>query len=464
MAIIEGQVPPPPPPQGDATNSRRIVVKLRSPPPGRFAEQSVGAGNTLQDLAQSFPNTNVRPYFEEVGVPPPARLTEAAPGGSVFQSYVAVDAPADVDPVEFARTINARGDVEIAYVEGGPTPPPVGPVTPANNPLFPNQGYLTAAPNGVDAVWAWSSADGTGVGFVDVEQGWTLNHEDLVAANITLISGLNQAYPGHGTAVLGEVVGVDNRLGIIGIAPHASARVVSQYRTASNYQTGAAILSALAQMSAGDVMLLEAQTTYSTMPGYLPVEVEDAVFTAILTATEAGIIVIEAGGNGGNNLDAFRDVNGRKVLNRSSPDFRDSGAIIVGAASSAVPHGRLSFSNFGSRIDCYAWGENIQTTGDGWTGNLINSYTAGFGGTSGATPIVTGAAIVLQSWARARHQPYVPHDIRAILSDLTLNTRSANPASDLIGVMPNLKSIIQHEMQPPAVVAAATSKPTPADA
>ena len=220
-------------------------------------------------------------------------------------------------------------------------------------------------------MWAWSLADGTGVGFVDVEQGWTLNHEDLAAANITLISGLNQAYTGHGTAVLGEVVGVDNHLGVIGIAPGVSARVVSQYRTASNYQTGAAILSALSQMSAGDVMLLEAQTTYSTMPGYLPVEVEDAVFTAILTATQAGVIVIEAGGNGGNNLDAFQDVNGRKVLNRSSPDFRESGAIIVGAASSAASHGRLSFSNFGSPIDCYAWGENIQTTGDGWTGNLI---------------------------------------------------------------------------------------------
>ena len=117
-------------------------------------------------------------------------------------------------------------------------------------------------------------------------------------------------------------------------------------------------------------MLLEAQTTYSTMPGYLPVEVEDMASTAILSATQAGVIVIEAGGYGWNNLYAFQDVNGRIFLNCSSPDFRESGAIIVGAASSAASHGRSSFSNFGSRIDCYAWGENIQTTGDGWTGNL----------------------------------------------------------------------------------------------
>ena len=138
MAIIDQKVPPPPPPQADATSSGRIVVKLRPSPPGGISVQSVGAADALQNFARSLPNTNVRPYFEEAGVAPPASSTEATPGGgSLFQSYVAVDAPAGVDPAEFARSINARGDVEIAYVEGGPTPPPVNPT---NNPLFPNQG------------------------------------------------------------------------------------------------------------------------------------------------------------------------------------------------------------------------------------------------------------------------------------------------------------------------------------
>ena len=38
---------------------------------------------------------------------------------------------------------------------------------------------------------------------------------------------------------------------------------------------------------------------------------------------------------------------------------------MVGAGSSAIPHSRLSrptLSNYGNRIDCYAWGENIDTT------------------------------------------------------------------------------------------------------
>jgi hypothetical protein len=242
--------------------------------------------------------------------------------------------------------------------------------------------------------------------------------------------------------VLGEVVGVDNFIGVVGVAPSARARVVSQWRTATNYQTADAIRSAMSAMRAGDVLLLEAQTTYPPGTDFLPVEVEQAVYDAIRAATDAGIVVIEAGGNGAVDLDQFQDVRGRRILNRSSLDFQDSGAVMVGAASSASPHGRLSFSNFGSRIDCYAWGENVQSTGDGWTGNALNTYTPSFGGTSGASPIVTGAALLLQAWALGRRYSYPPHTLRALLSDPALNTASASPTVDRIGVMPNLKAII----------------------
>jgi subtilisin family serine protease len=333
--------------------------------------------------------------------------------------------------------------VETAYVEGGPVPPPVNP---SDDPRNANQGYQDAAPTGIDARWAWGRVDGGGIGFVDLEQGWTLNHEDLAAANITIVSGVSRAYHGHGTAVLGEVVAVDNTLGGIGIAPGASPRVVSQWRTAATYNTAEAILSAVGAMSYGDVLLLEAQTSYSTASGFVPVEVEQAVFDAIQFATSQGIIVVEAGANGSVDLDAFQDVSGKKILNRNSADFRDSGAIMVGAASSTVPHQRLSFSNYGSRIDCYAWGQNIDTSGDGWTGTATNLYTSTFGGTSGASPIVTGAALILQSWGVSRFgSRYSPDALRALLSNTSVNTASANPSTDHIGVMPNLRAIIRRQ-------------------
>jgi hypothetical protein len=403
-----------------------------------------GRESVMQSLVRGVSGASVQPYFEELPSPPPAGagLNAAAAQAPVFASYVVI-APANADPVALAKTLNERDDVEIAYVEGGPTAPPVNP---ANNPLYVNQNYLRAAPIGIDAFWTWDHADGSGVNFVDLERGWTLNHEDLASATIGIISGLNQDFTGHGTAVLGEVVGFDNMLGVVGIAPSARARVVSQWRTANNYQTADAVRSAISVMRAGDVLLLEAQTTYPPGNVYLPVEVEQAVYDAIRAATEAGIVVVEAGGNGpAVDLDNFQDINGRQILNRSSHDFRDSGAIMVGAASSSCPHARLGFSNFGSRIDCYAWGENVQTTGDGWTGNEINSYTPLFGGTSGASPIVTGAAILLQSWARARGELYMPHLLRRRLSDPAINTASVNPLVDRIGVMPNLRAIITQD-------------------
>ena len=141
-------------------------------------------------------------------------------------------------------------------------------------------------------------------------------------------------------------------------------------------------------MSRGDVLLLEAQTSFSGMNN-LPVEVETAVFDAIRHVISVdGVVVIEAAGNGSRDLNTFVNNANLRVLDRSSADFRDSGAIMVGAGSSAAPHTRLGFSNFGNRIDCFAWGENIDTTGDGGSGMSTTSYTTTFGGTSGASPIV----------------------------------------------------------------------------
>jgi hypothetical protein len=357
-----------------------------------------------------------------------------------FLQYYAIECSNPVESQAVAETLRSWPTVETAYVEGGPTPPPLNP---SDDPRSTNQGYLDAAPAGINARAVWPAADGSGIGFVDLERGWTLNHEDLAAANISIISGVNQDYHGHGTAVLGEVSAVDNARGGIGIAPGVTTRVVSQWRTTNTYNTAEAILSAAATMNAGDVLLLEAQTSHPNASGYVPVEVEQAVFDAIQYATYISIVVVEAGANGSVDLDTFQDVNGRQILNRASADFRDSGAIMVGAASSTAPHQRLSFSNYGSRIDCFAWGQNIDTCGDGWTGTDTTTYTTSFGGTSGASPIVTGAALLMQSWAVKKGRGlYTPQALRDLLSDASRNTRSANPASDRIGVMPNLQALI----------------------
>ncbi len=449
MAIIAGQLPPPVPPPADL--QRRVVVKLRGEADAAALKEgnefARRAGGDWESLARQFPGLRVAPYFGALDAGRLRRADERArtAGLNQFSSYIALEVPSADALERVARTVNDWPSVEIAYPEGGPTPPPV---SPDDDPRSANQGYLAAAPGGIDARWAWANGvgDGVGVGFVDLEQGWTLTHEDLADANITIISGVSQAYHGHGTAVLGEVAAVDNALGVVGIAPRTTTRVVSQYRTATSYNTAEAILDAVDAMNAGDVLLLEAQTSYPGAGGYVPVEVEQAVFDAISYATSQGIVVVEAGANGSVDLDAFTDVNGHQILNRTSPDFRDSGAIMVGAASAAAPHTRLGFSNFGSRVDCYAWGQQIDTCGDGWTGTSNTAYTSFFGGTSGASPIVTGAALLLQSWrVSSGEAPYGPGTLRNLLSDPDTNTPSADPVADRIGVMPNLRAIVEQE-------------------
>ncbi|HMJ60771.1 MAG TPA: S8 family peptidase, partial [Bryobacteraceae bacterium] len=362
-----------------------------------------------------------------------------------FSAWYQIICPPGIHPDELAKALRELDTVETAYVMR-PGPPPVNP---GDDPRNTNQGYLDAAPNGIDARYAWGFAggDGAGIGFVDMEQGWNLNHEDLAAAGITLLSGINNTYFYHGTSVLGEVLMVDNTVGGVGVAPSASGRVVSQQRTAASYNTPDAILSAVTSMSFGDVLLLEAQEYDPVgLLYYWPVEIADATFDAIRLATALGVVVIEAGCNGSYDLDAYTNLSGKKIFDRTSADFHDSGAIMVGAGSSASPHTRLSFSNHGNRIDCYGWGENIDTTTTNAAGTDNTAYTTGFNGTSGASPIVTGAALIVQGLARASlGYRFSPLELRRILT--TNGTPSATPATDGIGVMPNLRAIITgHEL------------------
>jgi hypothetical protein len=352
MAIIDGRSP-----HADRSFAPvRVVVKLTE----RVQLRAHGAkadtsASALSELRRVAPGAEFRLYFADEEQLHAAALTP-------FNRYVAAEAPDYETASALVCKLQGLDLIEEVYVEGGPVPPPVNPT---DDPRSGGQGYLSAAPTGIDARWAWSMTTGQDVRFVDLERGWTLNHEDLAAAGITVISGVNQDFHGHGTAVLGEVVAVDNTRGGVGIAPGATCRVVSQWRNSSTYSTAAAILSAAQAMSEGDVLLLEAQTTFSGLNN-LPVEVETAVFDAIRHVTDAGIVVVEAAGNGGHDLDAFVNAANRQVLNQRSADFRDSGAIMVGAASSMVPHSRSDFSCHGSRIDCYGWGDGIDTTGDGW--------------------------------------------------------------------------------------------------
>ncbi|OCL06089.1 subtilisin-like protein [Glonium stellatum] len=341
---------------------------------------------------------------------------------------------------ELARRVEEPDEVECAHAMR-PVPPPMPVPNPEANPREANEIYHAAAPQGIDARYAWTrlGGDGAGIGLVDIERGWDLNHEDLRASNITLISGVNQDFLNHGTSVLGEILMTDNAIGGVGIAPNCTARVISQWRTSGQYNTPATIIDAVAHMSFGDVLQLEAQEVDDNIPNspFFPVEIKDATYEAIRLATALGITVVEAGSNGSQDLDTYANPAGLKILNRSSPNFRDSGAIMVGAATSSVPHDPMWFTNHGSRIDLYAWGENVDTT----TIESEGTYISNFSGTSSATPIISGSALCVQGIAQATmNRRFSPLELRRILA--IDGTPSRNGTSDKIGIMPNLRAII----------------------
>ncbi|HVJ81609.1 MAG TPA: S8 family serine peptidase [Planctomycetia bacterium] len=428
---------------------RRVVIKFRRGvdipyQPGTPAHLPQPERSAWLDLVAQFPGIVLGPYFTSVNetrlraleqanliVSPSIRLT----------SFFAVTCPPGVPPHPILGAVLQWQFVEDAYVEAGPTPPPVNP---SDDPRNVSQGFQNPAPLGIDARWVWPEADGAGAAIVDVEQGWTLHHEDLTAAGVGLISGLNSDWFPHGTSVLGVVAGMDNSKGGMGIAPGAAVRVVSQWRTSTVYKTGDAVISALAVMSFGDVLLVEAQTEQPPGSGYVPVEVESCAFAALVTAFNNGVLVVEAAGNGSVNLDAYKNKEGKLVLKTTHTEFCDSKALMVGASRSATPHFRTGSSNFGKRIDCYAWGENVDTCGSDVTGTNTTAYVSSFGGTSSAAAIVAGAAVLIQSWQTQMGRPkFGPADLHSLLRDGGLNTPSAAPMADRIGVMPNLRAIIE---------------------
>jgi hypothetical protein len=426
----------------------RVIVKLRDAGAAPYADgldiQSLSPQGDPQSLATlgALAELKLQPLFtalppEEIeSLAADADLRDLSGRGTELLKYYAVECPSGTEPETLVEELRRLSTVERAYVEPHGTDPAVNP---GDDPRFANQRYLGPAPLGIDAVYAWNfpGGDGSGQRMIDLERGWTLDHEDLSAHRAKLLYGnLEDASRWHGTAVLGVLCAVDNGVGCIGIVPNVeSVNVVSYADT--NIANG--ILKATSHLSVGDVLIVEVQLGKYEGWKNMPVETAPAEFDAIKLAVGRGITVVAAAGNGGNDLDSYKDENGDPTLRRS---WRDSGAIMVGAASASSPHQRLDFSNFGSRLDCFGWGEAIDTCHSDRTG-ATHLYTGEFNGTSGATPIVAGAALCVQGLAQ-KHlgRRFSPLELRAILSDPATNTASKRPTRDRIGTMPNLRAII----------------------
>jgi hypothetical protein len=343
-----------------------------------------------------------------------------------------LDASSVDDSGAFANQLGRlSSEISLSYVEAraGPTSIPAPPANYQSDQL-----YLDPAPVGVDAYWAWNQPNGKGedVRVIDLESGWILTHTDLPKPQLLFndnVTNQNEVRD-HGAAVMGIIAAKDNGVGVTGIAPNlASLNAVSHYEQASDtdYHVSDAIAVAMNCLRAGDILLLEVARYPDNGSISYPTEYDAADHTAIRSAVAAGIVVIEAAGNSHRNL------------NVDLPIAEDSGAIMVGAGWSAVSgspsgHRREHDSNFGDRVDCYAWGDSIATAGYGDKAGLLGgdtSYTGLFKRTS---------------WVKARCvNPLDSEHMRIVLSDPSTGTPQSSIATsspDLIGVMPDLRKIL----------------------
>ena len=439
-----------------------------------LADLLASEGVTLEPL---FGENEERLKYEAASLAPTTDVE--VPDLSIYYRVQAPDKQLD----KIAKRLREQDVVVAAYVKPPGEPPvateeqaeilndmlPLGADAPPVTPNFNSrQGYLDAAPGGIDARYAWTlpGGMGEGVNIIDLEWGWRFTHEDLRQNQGGVVAGVNSSSDDHGTAVLGEFSGDHNTRGIIGICPDARVSAV-----AFSMPTATAIRTAANRLHPGDIMLLEihrAGPRYnfqrrSDQRGYIAIEWWPDDFDAIRYAVSRGVIVVEAAGNGRENLDDT-------IYNTRHADFpaswtnpfnrvnRDSGAIVVGAgAPPPGTHGRnhgpdrsrLGFSNYGALIDAQGWGREVTSTGYGDLQGPEDQkdlwYTDKFGGTSSASPIVVGALGCVQGvLRRGGKNPLSPVRARELLRATGSPQQDApdRPRAQRIGNRPNLSQLI----------------------
>jgi hypothetical protein len=487
---------------------RELIVVARSSAlrAARSAEFTNAPGLDGNALANVLANVLapdravIRPLFDNSAdhIRPSGRAAFAAPLAESLASmpdlskYYRVDAP-DAQLDELAQRLRTLAVVEAAYVKpptfpaAATMPPradrmadaasgapinemlPTASAPPTTPDFTPQQGYLMAAPGGIDAVFAATQPGGAGAGIriIDIEGAWRFTHEDLMQNQGGVVGGTPSADIGwrnHGTAVMGEMGGDVNGAGITGICPEANTRAISIFPNGS----ASAIRQAADLLTPGDVILVELHRPGPNaggggQQGFIAVEWWPDDFDAIRYATGRGVLVVEAAGNGAENLDdpAYDTPAAGFPATWANPfrrGARDSGAILVGAgAPPPGTHGRtvwgpdrsrLDFSNYGAAVDAQGWGREVTTTGYGDLQGGPNEdfwYTNEFSGTSSASPIVVGALGCAQGSRRARGTALLtPATARQLLRATGSPQQDApgRPATQRIGNRPDLRQMI----------------------
>ncbi|MFN4197524.1 MAG: S8 family peptidase [Flavobacterium sp.] len=347
--------------------------------------------------------------------------------------------------LELAEKIESFSFVTYAsLVSTTPETPPfdIPPVTPN---FQANQTYIGPDP-GLNVQHAWNmNLFGQGIRVRDIEYGFNKNHEELhqvncfVAPNMNISSAATESWTEHGTPVFGIIMAHNGDYGVTGLTHSVQEMVLFPEWQQSGWDRANAVFQSILASNPGDIILYEMQQTAvpTNQNSFVPAEFRQDIWDLTKAATDAGIVIVAAAGNGNQNLNSSFY---QPYINRG-----DSGAIIVGGGRSTTAHNRASGSTHGDRVDVQGWYENVFTSGYGniiQIGGDFNQGYTNFSGTSSATPMVAACAILVQQYHyQLTGEWLTSQEIRHILK--TTGIPQTFPPSGNIGPFPNMEAALQ---------------------
>lgn len=325
-----------------------------------------------------------------------------------------------------------------------PIQPPFD-IPPTTENFMVNQTYIGTNP-GLNMQYAWDlGLKGEGIRVRDIEYGFNSSHEDLnevnafISPGMTISSDATATYTEHGTSVFGIIIAGNDGYGMTGLAHEATEMVLYPEWQEIGYDRINAVNQSIQNSTVGDVIIYEMQEDgpASGSSDFVPAEYNNVIWDLTKAATDAGIVIVAAAGNGNQNLNG--------TLYTSYMNRGNSGAIIVGGGLSNLTHNRISYSTHGARVDVQGWAQNVFACGYGtliMINDDINQGYVSFSGTSSATPMVAACAIVLQSYHHSLTGNYLTGaQLRTILKETGIP--QANPSAGNIGPFPNMEDAVQ---------------------
>ncbi len=271
-------------------------------------------------------------------------------------------------------------------------------------------GVAGTADADIDAAEAWDITRGhPDVIMAVIDTGMDMNHPDL-APNLLPIGAEDWDFAdavdkspddtgGHGTHVAGTTAGVDNTIGVIGVAPKCRIMPLRVDLTAGMNQNRADAINYVAAQAVANPTRRYVINCSWKMNGD-----HAGVHNAIINAVNRNVVVVFAAGN--ENAD----------IGGALPRYPAIYPEVISVVATDQHDKRATFSNFGAAADVSAPGVNIFSS-------FPNDTFSFLGGTSMASPHVAGLAGLI--WSRNR--TLTNAQVRNIIETTGDNIDALNP-------------------------------------